>query len=890
MTINSITRKAGPFIGNGSTSAFPFSFKVFQASDLEVVRLDTTTNTETSLVLTSDYTVTLNLDQDSNPGGTVTLLAGALAAGYTLTLTSDLPNLQPTDLTNQGGFYPDVINDALDRATIQIQQLQEQTNRSIKVPVSSDSNTTLPTPESNNLIGWDATAENLVNIDPTSLGTVVAYATAYADVFLGNGLTTQWTLTRNPGVLYNLDVSINGSTQEPTRDYTLASTAITFTTAPPLGSRVLVKYKEGLPNYSGDSQDIRFAPFGVGAVTRSVQTKLREWVSITDFIPTSIDPTVTDCTAYINAAFASAKFVWIPAGVFYCTDELYFLQDGGVIDGVGTIKFATSKALNVINTTKVQIRNIKLQCVAGYCGIHIRTGNEFNAIRSNTLGTYEDFVVDNVIVDNYSSGYKAAEFGYHCVCVRSDTASRIRRVTITNNTLQGAGFDPNWASTMNGSDNIYVSAYDNSSAQLEDVVISGNHCRYAGRQNISLAASYLFPVKNVTITGNTLIDSTLSGIDLEQGQDVTITGNYFEGNGNLTYYWNPNSASAPTSSMRSGITAHDNAYGRYTCTSNVFKNCYYGISGYYINATDSIFIDSLLGQGTFAGCVVELTACKLYLTDASKKMIDAYTSAPLSNRYTDCLFNDLATGTRSANVIYINSASNAQNQFTNCHFYSATTGSTYAFIGTGYCDTTFVSSTIKTDSLIFLKLYDCAAKFNSCAIQASVLVKSDYVGESYVHVIDCEIDVDKLDDYAGSGNALSEYVFRDNRIKVTAKSSVSVTRKLYVVNNRFDVSSVADSNSILYFYPQPDDGFAATIVEVMSNEVIGTNSTKRFVEESSSASSNVCLVNYRDNRFASSDILTLASQYYVRAVATGTTAITANNYYYVSGTGFGLLS
>ncbi len=283
MTINSTTRKAGPFIGNGSTSAFPFSFKVFQASDLEVVRLDTATNTETSLVLTSDYTVTLNLDQDSNPGGTVTLLAGALAAGYTLTLTSDLPNLQPTDLTNQGGFYPDVINDALDRSTIQIQQLQEQTDRSLKVSVSSTVDTTLPPPVANDLIGWSSTGDALVNIDPTSIATVVTYATAYADVFLGNGVTTSWTLTRNPAVLYNLDVSINGSTQEPTRDYTFASTVITFTTAPPLGSRVLVKYKEGLPNYEGDSQDVRFVPDGANAVTRSVQSKLREWVSVKDF-------------------------------------------------------------------------------------------------------------------------------------------------------------------------------------------------------------------------------------------------------------------------------------------------------------------------------------------------------------------------------------------------------------------------------------------------------------------------------------------------------------------------------------------------------------------------------------------------------------------------------
>lgn len=137
MTISSTIRKAGPFIGNDSASTFPFTFKVFDAEEVEVVRLEVATTIETILSLTTDYTVSLNQDQDSNPGGTITLVAGALATGFNLVITSDLANLQPTDLTNQGGFYPEVINDALDRATIQIQQLEEKVDRSAKLPITS---------------------------------------------------------------------------------------------------------------------------------------------------------------------------------------------------------------------------------------------------------------------------------------------------------------------------------------------------------------------------------------------------------------------------------------------------------------------------------------------------------------------------------------------------------------------------------------------------------------------------------------------------------------------------------------------------------------------------------------------------------------------------------
>jgi hypothetical protein len=135
MTISSTVRIAGPFIGTGTATVFPYAFKIFAASNLQVVRVDTSTGLESTLILNTDYTVSLNTDQDSNPGGNVTLLA-VLATGFNMVITSDIANLQPTDLTNQGGFYPEVITDALDRATIQIQQMADELTRSIKIPIT----------------------------------------------------------------------------------------------------------------------------------------------------------------------------------------------------------------------------------------------------------------------------------------------------------------------------------------------------------------------------------------------------------------------------------------------------------------------------------------------------------------------------------------------------------------------------------------------------------------------------------------------------------------------------------------------------------------------------------------------------------------------------------
>jgi hypothetical protein len=138
LTISSTTRKAGPFTGNGATVAFPFTFKVFAAADLLAVQAVTASGVEATKALTADYTVALNADQNASPGGTLTMLV-APPAGSTLTLTSQVANTQSTDLTNAGGFYPAVINNALDRLTILCQQLAEKISRAVLVTISSGS-------------------------------------------------------------------------------------------------------------------------------------------------------------------------------------------------------------------------------------------------------------------------------------------------------------------------------------------------------------------------------------------------------------------------------------------------------------------------------------------------------------------------------------------------------------------------------------------------------------------------------------------------------------------------------------------------------------------------------------------------------------------------------
>jgi len=143
MTINSTTRKTSNLVGNGNTHTYPFAFKVFADSEIVVKKLEVSTSIETTLTLgvSNDYIVTLNEDQNGNPGGSITLKSGGnnqnLASGFQIVITSAVQSLQGTDLTNQGGFYPEVINDALDKSAILHQQQQDELNRSIKFSLTN---------------------------------------------------------------------------------------------------------------------------------------------------------------------------------------------------------------------------------------------------------------------------------------------------------------------------------------------------------------------------------------------------------------------------------------------------------------------------------------------------------------------------------------------------------------------------------------------------------------------------------------------------------------------------------------------------------------------------------------------------------------------------------
>lgn len=174
MTVANTLRRAGPFTGDGVTVVFPFTFKVFANTDVVVTELTISTGVEAVKTLTTHYSVTLNPDQNTSPGGVVTAVA-APSAAVKWTLSSAVPALQGSSLSTGGGFYPEVIEAALDKAIILLQDLQEQSGRSLLSQISTPVGATLPAPEANKAIAWNGSATGLQNVTLGGAGAVSSF-------------------------------------------------------------------------------------------------------------------------------------------------------------------------------------------------------------------------------------------------------------------------------------------------------------------------------------------------------------------------------------------------------------------------------------------------------------------------------------------------------------------------------------------------------------------------------------------------------------------------------------------------------------------------------------------------------------------------------------------
>ena len=210
MTVSTTTTKNSA-AGNGSTTAFTYSFVITAASELKVYIRTDSSGAEALKTDGTHYNVA---GVGAASGGTVTFTSGNIpASGETVVLLRDTPLTQATDYVENDPFPAAAHEDALDKLTHQVQELQEEVDRSLK---ASKTVTDLTTPEfkdpaatrAGKFLAFDGDGDELTVTDGPLADAVVS-SPADAHVLLYDGTDTRW---ENKAVSGDISITSAGVT------------------------------------------------------------------------------------------------------------------------------------------------------------------------------------------------------------------------------------------------------------------------------------------------------------------------------------------------------------------------------------------------------------------------------------------------------------------------------------------------------------------------------------------------------------------------------------------------------------------------------------------------------------------------------------------------------
>ena len=475
MTISNSARTAGPFIGNGTTTAYPFSFKVFARGDLLVARTDLA-GTETILTLDADYSVTLNSNQGSSPGGMVTL-SSALPSGYTLAMTTNIPMTQGLDLTNNGGFYPAQINDALDRIVVQIQQIAAKVGGGLNIGAASVVQTIAKLQASSGASGVGFTQ-----------GGVGPLARTVQDELRERVSITQFGAVGD-------GVKVNTDAIQKAIDYvaTLGGGYVTIPIGSFLSGAITLKT-------------------GVSLVGQGLASKLVVAAGTSDFLIGTGLANITLADFYIDGTNQAA------AGG--CGMKLDGFADS-LIRNV-TVYNAGSFGWLIFNAVRSKFIGNTINTTRKWDGMTISTGSVNNIIQGNTvLDSYDSGIgmTDSLGTVCMGNVVKRSKIGGQYFAPGIDAAGA-KNASITGNYLIGNKFG------------ISLLQHPNTGKKTKRVTVSGNTVA-DGQYGVICGLTTLIPpavseattMDGIVITGNTIFAQDVAGVHLDNTLGAQVSGN-----------------------------------------------------------------------------------------------------------------------------------------------------------------------------------------------------------------------------------------------------------------------------------------------------------------------------------------------------------------------------
>ena len=193
MTVSSTTTKVS-YSGDGTTSAFAYSFKIFNDSDLVVIVRTDSTGAEVTKTINTDYlvsnagesdggTVTFKFDTGNSSDSNYDTTDRRPQSGETVLLKRVMTLTQNTDYTPNDSFPAAAHEEALDKLTFIQQQQQEEIDRSFKFAQTDTGTITIPTSteRASKYLGFDSSGDVIAVAGTADVSPISTFAATIVD-------------------------------------------------------------------------------------------------------------------------------------------------------------------------------------------------------------------------------------------------------------------------------------------------------------------------------------------------------------------------------------------------------------------------------------------------------------------------------------------------------------------------------------------------------------------------------------------------------------------------------------------------------------------------------------------------------------------------------------
>ena len=179
MTVSSLSVK-NSYNGNNSTTSFAYTFPIHSTSELKVI-LRSSAGVETVQTLSTHYSI---VDNGVN-GGQVNFVTAPERVCLVI-LIRDTNLTQEVDYIANDPFPAETHEGAIDKLTLQMQEPQEELDRSLKISrtstITSSELTKSATERANKVLTFDTSGELSLDVASVDVSTVAGIATEIANV------------------------------------------------------------------------------------------------------------------------------------------------------------------------------------------------------------------------------------------------------------------------------------------------------------------------------------------------------------------------------------------------------------------------------------------------------------------------------------------------------------------------------------------------------------------------------------------------------------------------------------------------------------------------------------------------------------------------------------